>query len=880
MARLGAKLRPSEELLCVAPAVHSTDAAHSRRVWLCLGRSRTQHEEYAVFLFTRTRVPFAFWREWIYCVLPVVLNVQIDIEDTRCIFSWSSKARRQRGRSSTSQSCERNNVLRGDCDIELEAEADTGGVLVAIERCYKDACDRGLLFPNVRRQNHREYWAYRDAIPLDLATLQPWGNSRHSQKSVFRARVSDSDSDQEDLRLLCITWNVGATSPLEDQSMVPLLMEQADADLVCVGFQEVCELSARRLLQDGTEWLRWRMWATTEVDTAYGGALRLLEASHLVGLLMLVFVRNCIRDQVSNICSCVIPTGVGGVGGNKGAVCTRFEMCSTSLCFVNAHLAAGQEHYIERCLNFQTIIERIKFEAPDDEMSSFRMSMKSSLSRKPSNLSDSSFDRGSVYTVHDHDHVIWIGDTNSRLHWPGKLGGMPLDKAAQLVRSGQFGELLALDQLQLMRMDGMAFDGFEEHVIHFLPSYKWRPNRDALDMRSQKHVPAWTDRILFRSTTRPVMTALSYGLFDGLKQSDHRPVYAGFAVPWDGTTEKASHNFQEAFLVMVEPAEVCFHIKPDRTHETTVRLTSRSSERLNFKMFTVESDPATGKGPAEDPHLLARWVKVTPSEGTIQPGGSAVCTVSVAVCEAILQSQEAELSLCVRVDDHDECSVLLRASLQPSIFRLPLPELAALGSQPLLMSLGGRAKRQPADGQRSGQPMPPKELMAVMQWMLQQSRDAPPGRLQWWPDPLQDCAKRGEDAVAEFLEYVENGWPLPTHSRTLVVRSAALFLLRWLSLLPEPLLAKNVVQQFGANNETDVLSAMAPLPRGVFICIVALFAHLTSRHGSHNRIMPLLASCMTQQLAPLALTQQLLNSVMPKFVDVSWPPFRALGFVP
>eukprot|EP00435_Cladocopium_sp_Y103_P024240 s613_g5.t3 len=89
----------------------------------------------------------------------------------------------------------------------------------------------------------------------------------------------------------------------------------------------------------------------------------------------------------------------------------------------------------------------------------------------------------------DHDHVVWLGDTNSRLHWPGHLGGMPLQQARQKVQQRRFGELLALDQLTLMRRDRMAFHDFEEHPICFVPSYKWHPGTDAYDMRSQKHVP-------------------------------------------------------------------------------------------------------------------------------------------------------------------------------------------------------------------------------------------------------------------------------------------------------------------------------------------------------------------------------------------------------
>ena len=43
-----------------------------------------------------------------------------------------------------------------------------------------------------------------------------------------------------------------------------------------------------------------------------------------------------------------VPTGVGGVGTNKGGVALSFRVCSTHLCFVNAHLAAHQEKTPQR----------------------------------------------------------------------------------------------------------------------------------------------------------------------------------------------------------------------------------------------------------------------------------------------------------------------------------------------------------------------------------------------------------------------------------------------------------------------------------------------------------------------------------------------------
>lgn len=59
---------------------------------------------------------------------------------------------------------------------------------------------------------------------------------------------------------------------------------------------------------------------------------------------------------------------------------------------------------------------------------------------------------GQGQRILDHDHVVLLGDTNSRLHWPGQSGGMPLQQARQKLQQRRFGELLALDQLVLWRM--------------------------------------------------------------------------------------------------------------------------------------------------------------------------------------------------------------------------------------------------------------------------------------------------------------------------------------------------------------------------------------------------------------------------------------------
>ena len=56
-----------------------------------------------------------------------------------------------------------------------------------------------------------------------------------------------------------------------------------------------------------------------------------------------------------------VPTGVGGVGTNKGGVALSFRVCSTHLCFVNAHLAAheGEHHMRQRNANAADISQHL-----------------------------------------------------------------------------------------------------------------------------------------------------------------------------------------------------------------------------------------------------------------------------------------------------------------------------------------------------------------------------------------------------------------------------------------------------------------------------------------------------------------------------------------
>mmetsp|Transcript_63132 Transcript_63132/g.133267 ORF Transcript_63132/g.133267 Transcript_63132/m.133267 type:complete len:996 (-) Transcript_63132:189-3176(-) len=909
--RLEKQLQPHMELLCVAPARHvSADALRSEKVWIGIGKA-TASESHFVVLFHRLFSCCACIRKYVdavYCVLPIVQNIRVETDVNRCTFLWRTVVKKYQLTSGAARS------RYGDLFIE-RIKDPTGQVLQTLDSYYADACEHNLLFHEEVKTTHQEIWNYRDCIPLDIANMY---TSRHVQTSIL----------QNNLQFLCFTWNVGATLPNTARSLRNVLDVVWNADVVVVGLQEICQLSAMRLVQDGMEVQVWKDWVEKEV-TGFNTSMHLLEVSHLVGMLMLVFVHDGLRRDITDIGVGNIGHGVGGIGGNKGAVAVRFSLQDeTSVCIINAHMAAGQEGYIDRCKNFQHITTNMRLhdasveggglsekgvmafagstlgslgvkaepllkEVQDREQSQELLQSRSGLSTvspptpAPATASQTS------WSVNDHTHVIWLGDTNSRLHWTEKLGGMPIDDAVKLVQESKFGELLALDQLNMMKRDGLAFGEYEEHPIRFLPSYKWRPDSNQMDMRSQKHVPAWCDRVLVRSTSNPPATISKYDVHLDLKQSDHRPVYALIGVPFDGvapTTEEARHLDEyldsEAGLpqLLPEPAQIFFEaLKPDMSQEAVLRL---AFEQSGFQgkcrwrsavrpaeggvMSTVTSTASGMVDPGRldaDSKALAHSLTCSPSDGVMDVSGGVEIRITANFIEHVFQRREAEAFLLLRLHfspgKEATFHVPIRAQLEPSIMRLPLQALAGLGDMSLIDAAAACTGRQRAlssfmptarktsmleelsPSNVEGM-LPPKEVLNVLTWIIDQSNQARVGSFKWWPDPLTDSKTR--ESFNKVLVKVENGAVLdfsPEDVNEGVCVGGTQMILTWLQLLPDPVIGQHTLSLSAMDIPTAVRTMMG-LSRGVLICLCAMLVVVMDRHGTCTDATRRCAACLTQ----------------------------------
>jgi len=126
--------------------------------------------------------------------------------------------------------------------------------------------------------------------------------------------------------------------------------------------------------------------------------------------------------------------------------------------------------------------------------------------------------------------VFWMGDLNYRID--GTRQGAEHHITAQTAIS--HATLLHSDQLKRQLRHKTVFAGFQEGPLNFLPTYKFDKGSDRYDSSKKQRIPAWTDRVLQRSSVPGAIEQLHYNSVGEVRISDHRPVQALFDVKVEG----------------------------------------------------------------------------------------------------------------------------------------------------------------------------------------------------------------------------------------------------------------------------------------------------------------------------------------------------------
>ncbi|PGH05270.1 hypothetical protein AJ80_08378 [Polytolypa hystricis UAMH7299] len=325
-----------------------------------------------------------------------------------------------------------------------------------------------------------------------------------------------------------------------------------DVDIYVLGLQEIVDVTspseALRPYVDPAPSIRWKR----AVEDALPAGYKLVSSQQLVGLLLLIYASPPI--EVSSVSSAAVGTGLMGYMGNKGGVATRIVVGgTTTLVFVNCHLAAGAEKASLERRNWDAaqVFGRSKFDLVDEE--------------------EDIVDRAETNAIGQEDFAFCLGDLNYRLddipgddvrrllhlHTGNEYGSLPKRKngsnsddgksqeSASLLRSTEdndgfdrpstdskpdspkpfdqsislvdngglephldpaslettLSSLLPHDQLRAQQRSGKAFhEGWREANINFLPTYKYDVgSRGRFDSSEKQRSPSWCDRIIYRT---------------------------------------------------------------------------------------------------------------------------------------------------------------------------------------------------------------------------------------------------------------------------------------------------------------------------------------------------------------------------------------------
>ncbi|KAE9421444.1 hypothetical protein Angca_002217, partial [Angiostrongylus cantonensis] len=261
-------------------------------------------------------------------------------------------------------------------------------------------------------------------------------------------------------------------------------------EIIAIGLEELVDLNASNVMKASTT--NQRVWTEgfRRVMHEHGPYI-LLVVEQLVGVCLFIFVRPQLAPYIKDFSVNSVKTGMGGATGNKGSVAFRMVVHSTSFCFVCSHFAAGQNEVRDRNEDFTAALRKIRFPQGRE--------------------------------IESHDVIFWFGDFNYRINLSG-------DEVKKAVQSNDLTKLWSFDQLSQQKAQGLVFDGFQEGVLSFAPTYKYDIFSDDYDTSEKCRVPAWTDRILWRERRDVTDTKLIRYFRSELKTSDHRPVGAIFSV--------------------------------------------------------------------------------------------------------------------------------------------------------------------------------------------------------------------------------------------------------------------------------------------------------------------------------------------------------------
>ncbi|CAL1701914.1 unnamed protein product [Somion occarium] len=343
-------------------------------------------------------------------------------------------------------------------------------------------------------------------------------------------------SSFRDMNVLIVSWNLDSSKPEalsgtpENVNFLSDALHSVDSpDMIVFGLQELIDLESRKMAAktvllgaknknaDGsisqrvsTAYKKWfdRLVQAVRLAMPADTPYTVIHTESLVGLFSCIFVKNTEKISLKQTAITTIKRGMGGRYGNKGGIVCRFIVDDSSICLINCHLAAGQNHARQRNADIAAILED-KSVFPETIMDHDMVAY---------------VNGGDGSMVLDHELVFINGDMNYRID-------LRRDAIIADIKTGNVSHLLSQDQLlkEMANNRGFRLRSFTEGKITFSPTYKYDRFSNEYDTSEKRRAPAWCDRILWRCNDKDRVEQLHYRRYE-VNVSDHRPISGGFRI--------------------------------------------------------------------------------------------------------------------------------------------------------------------------------------------------------------------------------------------------------------------------------------------------------------------------------------------------------------
>uniref|UniRef100_A0A914DX46 Protein kinase domain-containing protein n=1 Tax=Acrobeloides nanus TaxID=290746 RepID=A0A914DX46_9BILA len=440
-----------------------------------------------------------------------------------------------------------------------------------------------------------------------------------------------------DVRVFVTTFNVNGRAPPEKLGKWLQFDNDNLPHLIAIGLQEMDLSLGTYVVENSIRQDEWLFTLKQNLPDAY----KQVECVRLIGIFLVLYKHEKAKIRVSDFCTSVVATGFLRFG-NKGGVGISLVINDTLVCFINSHFATGSNELNKRNQDFRDI-------------------------------SQMRFSNGR--TIYDHHVIFWLGDLNYRLNT-----ALTYEEVVRECNNDGYKELFAFDQLKEQQRLKIAFNDFvEPDILSFKPTYKFDVGTSNWDTSEKRCVPAWCDRILWRSLDKhtKVQTHL-YTSVDSVLFSDHKPVAAHFFLTVKTINQKKKNAIYEEILresdkkanellpqITLSSTEFNFgpvYYKQPTVLILTIRNTGKSATRFMFR-------------PAQQSETMPdNWLSITPKSSLIEVGAQIDITLQVVVDNEqawkITDGNSSELMciLVIGLDQGRDHFVIVQANYQKSCF--------------------------------------------------------------------------------------------------------------------------------------------------------------------------------------------------------------------